>query len=102
VVACDMPYVSAPLLARIAHSPSTASVLAARSGDRWDPLCARYDAKVVRPALDALIAAGGRSFQQLLATLAVEELTLSAAERDALRDWDTPEDVLMAARPAPK
>lgn len=100
-LACDLPYVSEALVARLVADASAAPVLAPRASalSVWEPLCARYDAKVVRPALDRLLAKGGRSFQQLLATLTVAELALGPDERTQLRDWDTPEDVPLAARP---
>lgn len=93
-LACDMPHVSAALLARLATPPPVGTqVLAARADDTlWQPLCARYE-PTVKPALELAIAQGVRSFQRLFAALTVSELTLSSHERDELVDWDTPEDV---------
>ncbi|HEX6245854.1 MAG TPA: molybdenum cofactor guanylyltransferase [Polyangiales bacterium] len=93
-IACDMPFVSSALLKRLAAYPSTAPVLAARNdAGKWEPLCARYDAERVRPVLERALERGGRSFQGLLARVAVEVLELGEGERTALLDWDTPEDV---------
>lgn len=93
-LACDMPFVSSALLARLGTYPSTAPVLAARSETgKWEPLCARYDAERVLPALQQALRAGVRSFQALLTQVAVEVLELREEERTALMDWDTPEDV---------
>src|SRR5689334_11731255 len=94
-LACDMPYVDAPLLARLARAPSAAAVLAPRdpASGKWQPLFARYDAERALPVVRAAIARGEHSLQRVLATLAVEELTLTPAEHARLRDWDEPGDV---------
>jgi molybdopterin-guanine dinucleotide biosynthesis protein A len=91
-VACDMPFVSRDLLARLVAEPC-ADALAARSAARWEPLCAAYDGSRVSPPLAQALADGVRSFQALFARLDVRELALSPAERAELIDWDTPEDV---------
>lgn len=90
-VACDMPFVSSALLTRLRSERPGAAVLAPRSQGLWEPLCARYDAALVLPTLTRALDAGTRSFQQLLASLEVTELTL--ATREELVDWDTPEDL---------
>jgi len=94
-LACDLPYLGAELLARLAHAPSRAAVLAPRDrgSGKWQPLFARYDSPRVLPELRAAITAGTRSFQQLLGRLAVEDLVLSEAEHAQLRDWDSPDDM---------
>lgn len=93
-LACDMPYLTLPLLERVAREAEGAVVLAARDDTgRWDPLCARYDAASVSPALQRAIAEGVRSFQQLFSRLTVTELPLSETERKQLVDWDSPEDM---------
>lgn len=93
-VACDMPFVSSALLRRLRREQPAASVLAARSeAGFWEPLCARYHAKAVLPSCQSAIAEGVRSFQRLFARLPVCELSLTAAERTELKDWDRPEDV---------
>ena len=95
-LACDMPYVSAQLLARLARAPrGDAQVLAARdpASGKWQPLFARYDASSVGPQLTAALAAGETSFQALFRRLHAVELRLSAEEHAQLRDWDRPEDM---------
>ena len=93
-LACDMPHVSAALLARLNTAEPDACLLAARSTDgRWDPLCARYDGVPLLPHVQTAIAVGIRSFQGLFARLTVSELVLDEDERQQLVDWDTPEDV---------
>jgi molybdopterin-guanine dinucleotide biosynthesis protein A len=94
-LACDLPYVTAPLIARLAHEQRDAAVLAARDPEtgKWQPLFARYESARVLPALRVAIADGVRSFQTFLRTLDVTELELSDADRMLLRDWDEPGDV---------
>jgi molybdopterin-guanine dinucleotide biosynthesis protein A len=96
LLACDLPYLSAPLLERLARTPapSAATVLAARdpATGKWQPMFARYASAVVLPPLRAAIEQGVRSPQTFLKTQQVEELPLDDAERAELRDWDRPED----------
>ncbi|MFI5305761.1 MAG: molybdenum cofactor guanylyltransferase [Polyangiales bacterium] len=94
-LACDLPYVSAALLSRLACTQSTAAVLAPRDPvtGKWQPLFARYDSPRVLPLLLPAIDAGVRSFQTFLRGVEVQELELSPAERAELRDWDEPKDV---------
>lgn len=94
-IACDMPYVSAALLDKLARTPSDAAVLAARDhgSGKWQPLFARYASALVRPVLATTIAEGARSFQLLLRRVSCQELALDAGEHAELRDWDSPEDI---------
>ena len=95
LLACDLPYLTAPLLERLASSASASPVLAARdpATGKWQPMFARYAPSIVLPPLRLAIASGVRSLQTFLRTQQVEELALDDAERDQLRDWDTPEDL---------
>jgi len=93
-LACDLPYVEAALLRRLAAQPTGPDVVAPRLGqDWWMPLCARYAPAAVLPALQLTLDAGQRSLQALLRRLSVAELSLDDAERHSLRDWDTPQDM---------
>ena len=94
-VGCDMPYVSAALLQRLADTPSQAAVLAARAADsgKWEPLFARYEPTKVLPALRRVAVSEYRSLQGVIVQAGVEELELTSEERAQLRDWDNPEDV---------
>ncbi len=94
-LACDLPYVETALIARLVGYASAAEVVAPRdpATRKWQPLFARYDAPRVLPVLRTAIARGTRSFQELLQALEVEELALSPAEHDQLRDWDEPSDL---------
>jgi molybdenum cofactor guanylyltransferase len=95
LLACDMPYVTRALLARLLHEPAEGAVLAPRDpgSGKWEPLCARYQSASVAPVLASALAQGERSFQGLFQRLNVRELSLDERERGALRDWDTPEDM---------
>jgi molybdopterin-guanine dinucleotide biosynthesis protein A len=94
-LACDLPYVTAAVLARLARTPCSAAVLAPRDPEtgKWQPLFARYDSARVLPLLRDAIGDGVRSFQTFLRSLEVNELTLSEAERASLCDWDEPADL---------
>ena len=90
-LACDMPFVSAALVARLL-SARVAPVVAPRRDGHWEPLCARYDAARVLPAALRRIAAGAHALQPLLIECGAVALPLDPREEDELRDWDTPED----------
>ena len=92
-IACDMPFVSAELLRRLAETRSPAPALAARRDGRWEPFFARYDAKAVLPIANAHADAGRGSLQALLDAVSAEDLAMSDAEHAELRDWDAPGDV---------
>lgn len=94
-LACDMPFVTAALLARLADGEANADVVAPRDGatGKWEPMFARYRSASVAPLLERALAQGERSFQGLFAHLSVRELVLGETERAQLRDWDTPDDM---------
>lgn len=94
-VGCDMPRLSAELMARLLREAPDAAVLAPRDAEtgKWHPLCTRYTPSLVRPTLARALAQGARSFQALFRELSVVELAVSEAERETLQDWDKPEDV---------
>lgn len=94
-IACDLPYVTGQLIARlVSHAAGAAAVVAKHEGIR-NPLFARYQ---TTPGLDATrraLATGRRSLQSVLDHLEpqVAELQLSASEAAELADWDTPSNV---------
>jgi molybdopterin-guanine dinucleotide biosynthesis protein A len=92
-VACDMPHVSLDLLERLSTFAPGASAVAAQNGDRWEPLFARYCARVALGRARERAATGEHSLQGLLTDLAAEALPLTRDEIAQLRDWDTPDDV---------
>lgn len=95
VLACDLPFVEAPLLELLADRPGTASVMP-RSGGRRQPLCARWGPADLAAAA-AAVAAGERAIRGVGFADDLEELpeacwTAVAGER-ALSDVDSPEDL---------
>jgi molybdopterin-guanine dinucleotide biosynthesis protein A len=94
-VACDMPFVTAEVLLRLARGPWRGEVVAHRvdASAPFEPLLARYDSARVLPVLRDAIAHDVRSFQALFAKLEIEPLAIGADESHVIRDWDTPEDV---------
>lgn len=93
-LACDLPYLSAPLIERLATESPEALFLAPREGALWHTLAARYSVLAL-PAVDASLAAGERALQRVVGRLGnhARALSLSSEELDQLRDWDTPDDV---------
>lgn len=91
-LACDLPYVSAGLLARLV-SAAPAPVVAPKRDGRWEPLCARYDPAQVQPVVERMLAARRHALQAVLDEAGAVALPLSADEALELRDWDVPEDV---------
>jgi molybdopterin-guanine dinucleotide biosynthesis protein A len=92
-VACDMPFVSLALLARLAFFKTDAAVLAPRHAGRYEPLFARYDSARVLPTAERQSMSGDLSLQSLLRAARAETLELSAADWQLLVDWDKPDDV---------
>jgi molybdenum cofactor guanylyltransferase len=91
-LACDMPFVTRALVARLISAPF-APVVAPRLGDRWEPLCARYDAATVLPLAVARASGADHSLQRLLDAAGARALALEPDDARALRDWDRPEDM---------
>jgi molybdopterin-guanine dinucleotide biosynthesis protein A len=89
-LACDMPFVSADVIARLLAAPESA-VAAPRRDGVWEPLCARYDAARVLPAARRRIGEGRLSLQPLLDECGAVAVALGHEE---LRDWDAPDDLL--------
>jgi molybdopterin-guanine dinucleotide biosynthesis protein A len=94
-LACDLPYVDAALLAKLARTPSNSAVLAPRDGasGKWQPLFSRYAPQRVLPELRRAIDEGARSLQAVFARVPAEELQLTVDEHAQLRDWDEPADL---------
>jgi len=92
-VACDMPFVSRPLVERLLAAPHDATIVAPRRDARWEPLCARYDPARVLPLAVARAASPHHSLQRLLDQAGATEMALLPHEAAELRDWDSPGDV---------
>jgi molybdopterin-guanine dinucleotide biosynthesis protein A len=91
--ACDMPFVSAAIVERLVTASPGAAVLAPRRGDRWEPLCARYDPSRVLPVAAARAAGRDHSLQRVLDAAGSEALDLTPGEAEQLHDWDSPGDI---------
>jgi molybdenum cofactor guanylyltransferase len=96
-VACDMPFVTRALVARLLAAPPSIAV-AARTAGGWEPMLARYDAARALPIAERRAREGRASLRDLLDELGAERLELSVAEARALVDWDSPEDRRKEAR----
>ena len=92
-LACDLPYLDARLVSRLATEAPAALFLAPRSGELWHTLAARYSV-AARAAVGEALAAGERALQRVVARLGdgARELAVDADEARLLRDWDTPSD----------
>lgn len=88
-LACDMPFVTAKLVRRLAEHESSAEAVASNSDGVWQPLAARYRTHPALAATRVAIAAGEHSLQAVLRQLVIEPIAIDASE---LLDWDTPED----------
>jgi molybdopterin-guanine dinucleotide biosynthesis protein A len=92
-VACDMPFVSSRVVEGLLAA-GEAGVVAPRLNDRWEPLCARYDAARVLPVAAEHARLGQTSLQRLLDALGAMPLPEAAYDPRELRDWDEPEDMV--------
>jgi molybdopterin-guanine dinucleotide biosynthesis protein A len=97
-LAVDLAYPNVELMRRLFSEQPAALALAPREAERWQPLFARYRPAAALPVVEAALAAGKSSLQEIFAGLArgpgsVVELVLSPLERGALRDWDRPSDM---------
>jgi len=91
-VACDMPFVTADLLRRLAFDDCDAAVLSPQRDGRYEPLFARYDRARVLPLAERQLAGGDRSLQKLLRDAGARDFVLSDEEWPLLDDWDQPAD----------
>jgi molybdopterin-guanine dinucleotide biosynthesis protein A len=92
-LACDMPYLSAEMLARLASFAPEAAAVAPRDAGVWSPLFARYDPGKVLGVARAKLAAGEGRLWAVLDAVDARELPLATGERARLRDWDEPSDI---------
>jgi molybdenum cofactor guanylyltransferase len=98
LLACDMPQLNLmvlrdwiePLLTQDLESTAIAYVPYYQS--RWEPLCAFYKT-TGRPALEAFIAEGGRSFQTWLRHIEVVPIEVDDAIAPILLNCNTPVDL---------
>jgi molybdopterin-guanine dinucleotide biosynthesis protein A len=97
VLAGDLPFVSVPILKRLAKEAPEAAALAPCDADgRWQPLFARYLPEVLLPHVEIALSEERTSLQYLFERLGerARALDLSPAEWASLQDWDRPSDML--------
>ena len=88
-LACDMPRVEAEDLRALLDAAPDAVAVAPRREDRWEPLCAVYDAGRALEVVRRRLREGSLALQGLLDELGAVEADLPASH---LHDWDRPED----------
>ena len=94
-IACDLPFVTEGLVRRLAAAAPEAAAVAPHMGGHWLPVFARYEPERCLEAADAVMASKRRALRAVLETLgdAALALPLQPGDAEALRDWDTPDDV---------
>lgn len=92
-LACDLPYLESELVERLASTAPDAAFVAAKDGELWHTLAARYGLTALS-AVDATLAAGERALQRVIRRLGdrAVELDVTPEEARQLRDWDEPGD----------
>jgi molybdenum cofactor guanylyltransferase len=91
-MACDLPYVSADLVRRLALFPAAAPVVCPQWQGIDQPLFARYSTRCRLPFEEAL-EAGRFALMSVICGLDRSVLPLSEHEAQLLGDWDRPEDI---------
>lgn len=81
VVGCDMPFLSRPLLDRLAELAPQAEAVLPRDGERYEPLVAVYSRSCI-PAIEHSLAAGKRRMISFLSQ--VKLITIDSIELDEL------------------
>lgn len=93
-LACDMPAVDGRTVHRLLHERSDAAALVPRRAG-FEPLCARYHVRSIRPHLVRLIAQRRYRLMDLLAELGPGCVTLDVepSRHFTLEDWDSPDEL---------
>ena len=104
ILACDMPFVTAPFLARVIEAGREADIAIPRGHDGYQPLCANYAPACAGP-LRRRIEQGALKVVDLLADVRVRELgpdEIAAFDPDGLLllNVNTADDVARAERAA--
>jgi molybdopterin-guanine dinucleotide biosynthesis protein A len=94
-LACDLPYVTARLLARLRDAEPAADAVAPRRQGVWEPLFARYEPSRALAAAQRVRKRGRHALFAVLDELGpgARELVLQQDEFELLNDWDAPGDV---------
>ena len=90
-LACDLPFLSASYLSKLAAFAPEAPAVAPRGNGIWQPLAARFRPGPALAATADARAAGQRSLWCVLERLNAVELVIEDARE--LTDWDEPADV---------
>lgn len=100
-LACDLPFLTAQVVARVARAAPDALAVAPKTDGIWQPLCARYSPRDCLPVARRLVAEKTHGLCRLLDALGTGAvpLLLDDGEAGALQDWDTPEDMEGRVRP---
>jgi len=104
ILACDMPFVTAPFLARVIEAGQGADIAIPRSRDGYQPLCANYAPACAGP-LRRRIEQGALKVVDLLADVRVRELgpdEIATFDPDGLLllNVNTEDDLVRADRAA--
>jgi molybdenum cofactor guanylyltransferase len=104
VLACDMPFVTAPFLARVIEAGREADIAIPRTPDGYHPLCASYASACAGPLLRR-IESGAFKVIDLLSDVCVRELgpgEIAPFDPDGLQlfNLNTPGDLALAERAA--
>lgn len=101
VVACDMPFITPQLIARLAEYREHVDAVVPVFQDHPQPMAAYYS-QHAQPAVQKILAGGGKqSLRELLEQLQVcyvNEDALHASELVSFFDLDTPEDMAQAIK----
>ncbi len=96
LIACDMPHLSAAVLARLRDELGDADAAVCATSEngeeRLHPCCAIYQPRIL-PVVQTAIEARRHGMMQLLSTLVVHRLLLSPAEARSVENWNEPSDV---------
>ena len=97
LIPCDMPFLPADLLSRLADSIGDAAVAMATSGDRLHPICALWSIEALS-ALPEYAANSGRSLMGFAEQLGLVEVDWVVDAVDPFFNINTPEDLAFAHR----
>ena len=94
-LACDLPFIDEAILEKLL-GPVLAGARVPLVDGHFQPLAAAYCPSAALRAVNRSLALGKHALMQVLEELGPEldRLELDAAGGAALRDWDTPEDII--------
>lgn len=94
-LACDLPYVTSALLARLDEHAPDHDAVAPQVDGLWQPLFARYRPSACLPILVELLESRKYGLHRIFDALGDRALPLPLSHEESLelRDWDTPEAI---------